>query len=221
MLAAITSPHAFFSPYAEGGGQTFSPRSENPAAAPGEAKTQARAEDAEPTERAEENPAGRAPGAAQKPNGETLSAEEAREVAELSVMDRKVRQHEMAHVAAGGELVTSGARYEYQEGPDGKRYAVAGEVGIDTSEGRTPEETVARARRIRAAALAPADPSPQDRSVAAAATQMEIRAQQEIAQNRQAEQERAATENTAAAPAVRAYRDMTAANEQARFSAYA
>lgn len=68
-----------------------------------------------------------------------MSREEAAEVAELKKIDSKVRQHEMAHMAAGGGLVTSGASYTYQKGPDGVNYAVGGEVGIDTSAGRTPE----------------------------------------------------------------------------------
>jgi hypothetical protein len=113
---------------------------------------------------------------------EQLSQADQRRVDELKVTDRKVRAHEAAHVAAGGSLVTSGASFEYETGPDGQRYAVAGEVRIDTSEGRTPEETLARAEQIRAAALAPADPSPQDRSVAAAAAQMAATARAEIAQ---------------------------------------
>lgn len=113
-----------------------------------------------------------------------LSEEDKRRVEELAKVDRRVRQHEQAHMAAGGALVTSGASYEYETGPDGKRYAVGGEVGISLSEGRTPEETVQRARQIRAAALAPADPSPQDRSIAAAAGRMEMRAMQEIAAQR-------------------------------------
>jgi hypothetical protein len=112
---------------------------------------------------------------------EKLSEEEAHRVEELAKTDHEVRQHEQAHMAAGGSLVTSGASYEYETGPDGKRYAVGGEVGISLSKGRTPEETLQRARQIRAAALAPADPSPQDRSIAAAAGQMEMQAMQEIA----------------------------------------
>ena len=116
-----------------------------------------------------------------------LSEEEERRVEELAKTDRKVRQHEQAHMAAGGALVTSGASYEYETGPDGKRYAVGGEVGISLAEGRTPEETLQRARQIRAAALAPADPSAQDRRIAAAAGQMEMRAMQEIAAQRMEE----------------------------------
>lgn len=75
-------------------------------------------------------------------------------------------------MAAGAGLITRGASFTYETGPDGKRYAVGGEVGIDVSGGRTPEETLAKAERIRAAALAPAEPSAQDRQVAAEADQM-------------------------------------------------
>jgi hypothetical protein len=124
--------------------------------------------------------------AAASPNGSARSHEldqaDQRRVDELKATDRAVRAHEAAHMAAGGNLVTSGATFEYETGPDGQRYAVAGEVGIDTSKGRTPEETLARAEQIRAAALAPADPSSQDRAVAAAAAQMAAEARVEIAQ---------------------------------------
>jgi murein DD-endopeptidase MepM/ murein hydrolase activator NlpD len=91
-------------------------------------------------------------------------------------------------MAVGGGLVTASASYEYETGPDGKRYAVAGEVGISLAKGKTPEETLRRARQIRAAALAPADPSPQDRNVAAIAGQMEMEALREIALQQLAEQ---------------------------------
>ncbi|NRA58083.1 MAG: hypothetical protein HRU13_08245, partial [Phycisphaerales bacterium] len=48
--------------------------------------------------------------------------------------------------------------------------------------GRTPEETVQKAQAIRRAALAPADPSSTDRSVAAKASRMEAAARQAIAE---------------------------------------
>jgi hypothetical protein len=110
-----------------------------------------------------------------------LSTDDRRRVEELKSTDRAVRAHEAAHMAAGGSLVTSGASFSFETAPDGQRYAVAGEVGIDTSKGRTPEETLVRAQQIRAAALAPADPSGQDRAVAAAASQMAADARAEIA----------------------------------------
>lgn len=111
-----------------------------------------------------------------------LSAEALAAIAKLKARDTEVRQHEQAHLAAAGGLALSGASYTYQRGPDGVNYAIGGEVQIDTSPGRTPEETLARARSIAAAALAPAEPSGADRAVAAQAQQM---AQQALAEQAQ------------------------------------
>lgn len=109
-----------------------------------------------------------------------LSPQAQKIVAELAARDREVRAHEAAHIAAGGGLA-GGASYSYQTGPDGRRYAVGGEVSIDTSSTGNPEEDIVRAAAIRRAALAPAEPSGQDRSVAASATQMEIEARAALA----------------------------------------
>jgi len=113
-----------------------------------------------------------------------LKPADARVVEELSARDRQVRAHEAAHQAAAGSL-GGAATFSYETGPDGKAYAVGGEVPVDMSGGRTPEETAARAAQIRAAALAPADPSPQDLAVAAEATVMEAAARQQIASEQQ------------------------------------
>lgn len=118
----------------------------------------------------------------QNGNAVQLTQEAAAQLAQLKQRDREVRQHEQAHMAAAGALATSGASFTYQKGPDGVNYAVGGEVGIDSSPGRTPEETIRRAQTVRAAALAPADPSGQDRAVSAQATQMELQAKVELAQ---------------------------------------
>ncbi|MBI1906559.1 MAG: hypothetical protein HYS20_10045 [Rhodocyclales bacterium] len=116
-----------------------------------------------------------------KRSDDALTPEQQLELRELQQTDRKVRAHEMAHIAASGGLASKGASFSYRTGPDGQRYAVAGEVSIDTSAGRTPEETLAKATRVKAAALAPADPSPQDRKVAAMADRMAMQALIEIA----------------------------------------
>ena len=58
---------------------------------------------------------------------------------------------------------------------DGRRYAVGGEVDLDVH-WPTPDETIRNAQQVRSAALAPAQPSGQDRAVAAAASQMEAQA---------------------------------------------
>ena len=103
------------------------------------------------------------------------------EIAKLRARDREVRAHEQAHAAAAGGLARGGPTFTYERGPDGKQYAVGGEVNIDTSPvAGDPEATIRKARQIRAAALAPADPSSQDRAVAASATAIETKARQEI-----------------------------------------
>jgi hypothetical protein len=114
-----------------------------------------------------------------------FSPEDQAKIDQLKARDLQVRQHEQAHLAAAGGLATSGATYTYQRGPNGVNYAVGGEVNIDTSPGRTPEETISKARQIQAAALAPADPSGPDRSVAARAAQMAQQAQAELSAKQQ------------------------------------
>lgn len=113
------------------------------------------------------------------------SPEDQTKIDQLKARDLEVRQHEQAHLAAAGGLATSGASYTYERGPNGVNYAVGGEVNIDTSPGRTPEETVEKARTIQAAALAPAEPSSQDRNVAASAAQMQLKAEAEITAKQQ------------------------------------
>lgn len=108
------------------------------------------------------------------------SAAEARQIAELRRIDQRVRAHEFAHLSAGAGVVSGGARYQYTVGPDGQRYAVGGEVPIDGSPGRTPEDTLIKAQTIRRAALAPVDPSSTDRRVAAQAAAMEAEARAEL-----------------------------------------
>lgn len=110
-----------------------------------------------------------------------LSADEQRELRALEARDAEVRAHEAAHMSAGGDLVRGAASFSYQRGPDGRQYAVGGEVSIDISAGRTPEETIAKAERIRAAALAPAQPSAQDMQVAAQAARLAAEARTQLA----------------------------------------
>ena len=117
-------------------------------------------------------------------------------VAQLKARDTEVRQHEQAHLATAGGMATSGASYTYQRGPNGVDYAIGGEVHIDTSPGRTPQETIERAHTIQAAALAPADPSGADRAVAAQAQQLELQARAELA-TQQVEQATARTQGPA------------------------
>ncbi len=140
------------------------------------------------------------PGALPPSSTTTLTPQALALIDKLKARDTEVRQHEQAHLAAAGGLAVSGAAYTYQRGPNGVDYAVGGEVHIDTSPGRTPEETITRARTIQAAALAPADPSGPDRAVAAQAQQLEQQARAELA----AAATQQATAGRTAAPTQRA-----------------
>lgn len=120
-----------------------------------------------------------------KKSGE-LSESDLKVVIELKQRDAEVRAHEAAHLAAAGGVATSGASFHYQQGPDGVRYAIGGEVSIDTSPvSGDPAATLQKAETIRRAALAPAQPSGQDLQVAASATTMAARAQIELLQKNQ------------------------------------
>ena len=119
-------------------------------------------------------------------DGKPLSKSEVEMLSRLRSRDEEVRAHESAHVAAGSGL-TSMPTYSYQVGPDGKRYAIGGSVSIDTSPESTPEATIAKAERIERAALAPANPSSQDRIVAQKAKQMQMKARMELAAEKKAE----------------------------------
>lgn len=118
-----------------------------------------------------------------------LTPEEEREVQELKRIDAETRAHEQAHKAAGGP-VTGAISYEYVTGPDGRQYAVGGEVDIDVSPvSGNPEATIRKMDIVIRAALAPAQPSPQDFAVARQAQQIRLQAQNEKRQQEQAERE--------------------------------
>ncbi len=106
------------------------------------------------------------------------SPDEQAEIARLAARDREVRTHEAEHAAAAGSLAVGGPSFTYRTGPDGKLYAVGGEVHLNMNPGLTEEETISRAARIRAAALAPGAPSGADLEVVARATRMEDEARQ-------------------------------------------
>ncbi len=113
-------------------------------------------------------------------NGE-LSDSEKRAVENLKSRDREVKAHESAHQRAGSGLVKGGPSFDYTIGPDGKRYATGGEVKIDIAPvNGDPEATIKKMQQVRRAALAPADPSSQDRAVAAKATAIEEKARAEL-----------------------------------------
>ncbi|MCW8943735.1 MAG: putative metalloprotease CJM1_0395 family protein [Sedimenticola sp.] len=109
------------------------------------------------------------------------NSKESQELRSLQARDREVRAHEQAHLSVAGRYATSGVNLEYQRGPDGQLYAVGGDVKIDTSVvPGDPKATEEKAETIRRAALAPANPSSQDRKVAAQASSIAQEARAEL-----------------------------------------
>ena len=144
----------------------------------------------------QQNQSANAEGRASRDNGEDPSAgrenaesrqeeqkqqAEQKEIEELKARDQEVRTHEQAHATVGGQYAGAPS-YEFETGPDGRQYAVGGEVSIDISEESSPEETLRKMQQVKAAALAPAEPSPQDLRVASEATQKAAEARAEIAE---------------------------------------
>lgn len=98
-----------------------------------------------------------------------MSEEERKQVDEMEQRDREVRTHEQAHVAAAAGLAGAPV-YEYQSGPDGRRYAVGGHVDVKTSGSSNPDQALREAEAVKRAATAPADPSGADQAAASRAS---------------------------------------------------
>ena len=118
-----------------------------------------------------------------------LSEEDKRKIEELKKIDKRVHTHEQAHLSAAGGYARGGASYDYVTGPDGNKYANSGHVNLDTSRERTPEATIMKANIIQKAALAPADPSPADKQIAANAARMAEDAKQELLEKKKGVQD--------------------------------
>ncbi|TVP11383.1 putative metalloprotease CJM1_0395 family protein [Shewanella sp. MSW] len=107
-----------------------------------------------------------------------------REIDSLMKRDTQVRSHEQAHAAVGGSHAGQPA-FEFEKGPDGKCYAVEGEVQIDVSVvNGDPLATMAKMKQVYAAAMAPVDPSMADIRVAAEAMRKYNQAREEAGTQR-------------------------------------
>jgi hypothetical protein len=101
-------------------------------------------------------------------------------VRSLSQRESEVHAHENAHSAVGGQYAGS-ANFIYQRGPDGVNYAVGGEVPIDVGViPGNPGATLEKMLLVQRAALAPTEPSSQDRKVATLAAQLANQARAEL-----------------------------------------
>ncbi len=132
------------------------------------------------------------PGSQVNNSEEGISVEKLQHIQKLQKRDAEVRAHEQAHQAVAGHHVAGGPSYTYEVGPNGKRYAVGGEVPIDMSKEATPEETIQKMQIVARAALAPANPSAADRRIAARAAMFTNQATREL----QEEQAKTATQSS-------------------------
>ncbi|WP_258405535.1 putative metalloprotease CJM1_0395 family protein [Shewanella sp. FJAT-52076] len=106
------------------------------------------------------------------------------EVRQLEARQAEVLAHERAHAAVGGQFARA-PNFEYELGPDGKRYATGGEVSIDiASVHGNPQATINKMQQVYAAAMAPVNPSQADLSVAAEALRKIELAKDELASER-------------------------------------
>lgn len=190
MINSISSSASTIAPYAPIGRQpvglestelkssTFKATEQSADAAPGQNR---RGAEYKPNQDAERD---RVSGSTQQDKSaaqQEQDQKEQRQISELATRDREVRAHEQAHASIGGQYAGS-PTYSFERGPNGVNYAVGGEVAIDTSPvPNDPEATLRKAQVIRAAASAPAEPSPQDRRVAAQAASLENEARAQIA----------------------------------------
>lgn len=138
------------------------------------------------------------------------------EIDKLVRRDREVRTHEQAHAAVGGTYAGAPS-YTYTRGPDGKNYVTAGEVSIDTSViPGDPQATIAKMQQVRRAALAPVQPSGQDRMVAAQAQAKIIQAQAELAASRGESAESPSSSGTRSEAAIARYQAVSTDSAESR-----
>jgi hypothetical protein len=120
------------------------------------------------------------------PDDEIRVARQQEAVRQMQQLDHEVRATQQVHAAAAGGL-GSMPTFTYRVGPDGRLYAVSGEVRIDTTAvPGDPEATLRKARQIEELAFSPGDSSPEDRRAAAVAATLAARARQELARQQEA-----------------------------------
>lgn len=137
----------------------------------------------------EDSARGPRPNPAETASQQAFSTRERQIVEQLHARDQEVRAHEQAHLSAAGGIARSGSQFTYVTGPNGKRYAVGGEVSIDIAKvPGDPEATLRKAELIIRAAMAPTQPSTQDHKIASNARAMANQARLELLLQRQQEQ---------------------------------
>ncbi|MGB3750737.1 MAG: putative metalloprotease CJM1_0395 family protein [Arcobacteraceae bacterium] len=88
----------------------------------------------------------------------------ARVVEKFRKKDAEIRTHEQVHASIGN--TTTPISYSYQQGPDGKMYAIGGSVRFDTSIPNDPKAASFKLDMLQKAAAGPAQMSGADGSIA-------------------------------------------------------
>lgn len=183
---ALESPDARREASAEGAAPDTAARP-GPPVARLDLRTQTRAQtDEDEPETPEPRSASREEGSrsnarSEKVDEQGLTEADRRTIEQLKRRDREVREHERAHASAGGSIAGS-PTFKFTRRPDGRQYAVGGEVSIDASPvPGNPQATIRKLEQVKRAALAPRTPSGQDRSVASSADAGIIQAKKELA----------------------------------------
>jgi len=91
-------------------------------------------------------------------------ADFARVLEKFKNKDAEIRTHEQIHASIGH--TTSPISYSYQQGPDGKMYAVGGSVRFDTSIPDDPKAAAFKLDILQKAASGPAQTSAADNTIA-------------------------------------------------------
>jgi hypothetical protein len=91
----------------------------------------------------------------------------ARVLEKFKKTDAQIRTHEQVHATIGH--TTAPISYTYQQGPDGKMYAVGGSVRLDVSIPEDPKEALYKLDQIQKASTAPAFLSGADISISSQA----------------------------------------------------
>ena len=95
--------------------------------------------------------------------------------------DAAVRLHERAHAASLGPYAESAIHYSTARGPAGERVVTGGRIAVDLDPvPGDPRASLAKARTVLNAALAPGDPSAADMRVAADAYRLAAASQREL-----------------------------------------
>jgi hypothetical protein len=112
-------------------------------------------------------------------NTASMTPQDQQRIQDLRERDAAVKAHEQAHLTVAGQYAIGQPTYKFVIGPDGQQYAVGGEVRLDTSVvADDADATIRKMEQIKAAALAPSDPSGQDYAVASQATAQAVAVRQ-------------------------------------------